>query len=162
VNLSGKTVEDEETMQAMLSDLDRSGVPPSRLVVEITETVALPVDQAVRCVEALRARGCLLALDDFGVGFSSLYYLRKLPVDFLKIDGTFVRTLVEDPQNREIVKALANLARGLGRETIAEWVEDEATLQLARELGVDYAQGYYLGRPLPLSEILPARVGPTA
>lgn len=154
VNLSAKTLGDDGAIRAIVAALDASGVPPANLVLEITETAAVAdVAQTLRCVETLRARGCRLALDDFGVGFSSLYYLRHLPVDYLKIDGSFIRTLVADPQNQQIVRAIADLARGLGRATIAEWVEDEATLQKVRALGVDYAQGYHVGRPMPLSEL---------
>jgi EAL domain-containing protein (putative c-di-GMP-specific phosphodiesterase class I) len=83
------------------------------------------------------------------VGFSSLYYLRHLPVDYQKIDASFVRGLATDPQDRQIVRAIAELARGLGRATVAEGVEDAATLEAVRALGVDYAQGYYIGRPEP-------------
>jgi EAL domain-containing protein (putative c-di-GMP-specific phosphodiesterase class I) len=108
--------------------------------------------QTLRCVETLRASGCQLALDDFGVGFSSLYYLRYLPVDYLKIDGSFIRTLVADPQNRQIVRAMADLTREMERATIAEWVEDAATLDMVRSLGMDYAQGHHIGRPLPAND----------
>lgn len=154
VNLSGRTLQDDETIRSMVSQLEASGIPRGKLVVEITETAAIVnVAQTLKCIEALRSRGCHLALDDFGVGFSSLYYLKHLPADFLKIDGTFIRTLPEGSENRQIVRAIADLARGLGRQTIAEWVEDEATLRIVRELGVDYAQGFYIGRPLPVSEI---------
>ncbi|MFN3743015.1 MAG: EAL domain-containing protein, partial [Anaerolineales bacterium] len=154
VNLSAKTLNDIEAIEAMASDLDASKIPPDRLVVEITETAAIAnVGKTLRCIEILRAGGCRFALDDFGVGFSSLYYLKRLPADFLKIDGTFIRTLAEDGENRQIVRAIAELARGLGRETIAEWVEDEATLRHVRDLGVDYAQGYHIGNPIPVPEI---------
>jgi diguanylate cyclase (GGDEF)-like protein/PAS domain S-box-containing protein len=155
VNLSAKTVGDEAAVQAIVAALDASKVPPANLVLEITETAAVAdMAQTVRCVETLRARGCPLALDDFGVGFSSLYYLRHLPVDYLKIHGTFIRTLTVDPQHRQIVRAIAELARGLGRATIAEWVEDSSTLQAVAALGVDYAQGYHVGAPRPVAEPL--------
>jgi len=155
VNLSAKTVGDEAAVQAIVAALDASKVPPANLVLEITETAAVAdMAQTLRCVETLRARGCPLALDDFGVGFSSLYYLRHLPVDYLKIHGTFIRTLTVDPQHRQIVRAIAELARGLGRATIAEWVEDSSTLQAVAALGVDYAQGYHVGAPRPVAEPL--------
>jgi len=154
VNLSAKTLQDDEAIRSMASALETSRIPPGKLVVEITETAAIVnVAQTLTSIEALRSCGCRLALDDFGVGFSSLYYLKRLPIDFLKIDGTFIRTLPQDSENRHIVRAIADLARGLGRQTVAEWVEDEATLRIVRELGVDYAQGYYIGRPVPVSQI---------
>jgi len=154
VNLSPTTLGDDEAIEAILAEVDAHREAGAGLVVEITETAAIAnLAQILRRVETLRSRGCQLALDDFGVGFSSLYYLRHLPVDYLKIDASFIRGLVTDLQDREIVRAVAELARGLGRATIAEGVEDGATLEAVRALGVDYAQGYYIGRPTPSTEL---------
>ncbi len=154
VNLSGKTIADDRAIRAIVRMLEEAQVASAKLVLEITESAAVAdMARTLRCIEALRARGCQLALDDFGIGFSSLYYLRHLSVDYLKIDGSFIRHLAEDPQNQQIVQAIAALAKGLGKATIAEEVEDEATLQRVRALGVDYAQGYHIGQPMPVSEI---------
>jgi len=150
VNLSPKTLGDERAMATIAAELDASREAVPGLVVEITETAAVAdLTQVLQCLETLRSRGCQVALDDFGVGFSSLYYLRHLPVDYLKIDAAFIRRLVIDPQDLQIVRAIADLARGLGRATIAEGVEDGAALEAVRSLGVDYAQGYHVGRPVP-------------
>jgi EAL domain-containing protein (putative c-di-GMP-specific phosphodiesterase class I) len=94
--------------------------------------------------------GCGLALDDFGTGFGSFTYLKRLPISYLKIDIEFVRDLVTNPANQHVVRAIVSLAQAFGLQTIAEGVEDEATLQLLRDEGVDYAQGFHLGRPAPL------------
>ncbi len=150
VNLSPKTLEDDQATEAILAEVEAHRQAETGLVVEITETAAIAnVAKTLGRLHALRSRGCQLALDDFGVGFSSLYYLRHLPVDFLKIDASFVRGLVTQPHDRQIVRAIVELARGLGQATIAEGVEDAATLEAVRTLGVDYAQGYYIGRPEP-------------
>ena len=95
--------------------------------------------------------GCGLALDDFGVGFGSFYYLKHLPCQYLKIDGEFIRTLATSPADQVFVRAMVELARGLGKSTIAEFVEDAETLALITELGVDFAQGYFIGRPAPFT-----------
>ncbi|PZN11006.1 MAG: hypothetical protein DIU69_06295 [Bacillota bacterium] len=163
INLSPRTLEDEETVREIVAALDAQQEAAARLVVEITETAAVAdVAQTLRCLEVLRSRGCKLALDDFGVGFSSLYYLRHMPVDYLKIDASFIRDLVADPQDRHIVRAIADMARGLGKATIAEGVEDEATLQAVRALGVDYAQGHHIGRPVPAGQLLQGPLLPEA
>jgi EAL domain-containing protein (putative c-di-GMP-specific phosphodiesterase class I) len=120
-------------------------------VFEITETALM---QDVKGGEAfahyLVKLGCRLALDDFGTGFGSFTYLKTMPVDYLKIDVEFVRNLGSNPANQHLVTAIVNLARGFGKQTIAEGVEDEATLDLLRAYGVDFAQGYHLGRPAPI------------
>jgi hypothetical protein len=119
---------------------------------EITET-ALVSDEAVgrRFVTALRELGCKVALDDFGTGYGGFTYLKQLPIDYLKVDIEFVRDLRQSGASRKVVEAIVNLARGFDLETVAECVEDEESLVLLRELGVDYAQGYHIGRPAELS-----------
>jgi EAL domain-containing protein (putative c-di-GMP-specific phosphodiesterase class I) len=131
--------------------LDRHGVDPGLLVIEITETAAISdMARARAFCEGLSALGCAIALDDFGAGFGSFQYLTRLPFDYLKIDGSFVRALPRSRSDQLVVQALAGLARGMGVRTIAEYVTDRATLQLLRSYGVDYAQGFELGRPHPL------------
>jgi len=118
-------------------------------VFEITETSAIAdMEQAREFAERLTRLGCRFALDDFGAGFSSFHYLKHLPIDYLKIDGEFVRGLASSPADRVVVKAMVDIARGLGMKTIAEFVEDAETVTLLRELGVDYSQGYHHGRPV--------------
>lgn len=151
VNLSGKAFADPELLPMIQKEIEATGIDPSWLVLEITETAACTDTVLGReFVTTLREMGCRFALDDFGSGFSSFSYLKHLPVDYLKIDGAFIRNLARDPVDQELVRAMVQVARGLGRKTIAEWVEDADTLALLRTLGVDYAQGYHIGHPVPM------------
>ena len=125
---------------------------PGNLVVEITETAALNnLETASVFVAALTELGCDLALDDFGTGFGSFTYLKHVPARYLKIDMEFVRGVNTDPTDKEIVRSIIGIARTLGKETIAEGVESPEVLKTLRALGVDYAQGFHLGRPEPLA-----------
>ncbi|MEN8180653.1 MAG: EAL domain-containing protein [Pseudomonadota bacterium] len=158
INLSGRVVDDPELLPLLKQLLNQSGVKPQNLVFELTETATLAnMASAEQLMRELRSLGCRFAMDDFGVGFSSFYYLRELPLDIVKIDGSFIRQLPTSPEDQIFVKALTEMASGLNKLTVAEFVEDEATLNLLAEIGVDYAQGYYIGKPQP--EILPI-IGP--
>jgi EAL domain-containing protein (putative c-di-GMP-specific phosphodiesterase class I) len=118
------------------------------MLFEVTETAAVvDLDRARQFAERLQALGCNLALDDFGSGYGSFAYLKHLPFAVLKIDGQFVRGLVRSAEDQAVVTALVTIAQALGKVTVAEFVEDARTLQLLRELGVDEAQGYFVGRP---------------
>jgi EAL domain-containing protein (putative c-di-GMP-specific phosphodiesterase class I) len=120
-------------------------------VFEITETAAIGnLDAAQRLANTLSSLGCRLALDDFGTGFGSFTYLRSLPVDYLKIDSSFVLNLVDSPEDQAVVRSMVHIAESFGRSTVAEGVENQATLGLLFELGVDYVQGYFTGRPVPV------------
>jgi diguanylate cyclase (GGDEF)-like protein len=155
VNLSGHSLGDPELAVHIDRELRGSDVDPTQLVFEVTETAAIGnIEAAQHFAVRLAELGCRFALDDFGAGFGSFYYLKHLPFDFIKIDGEFVRNLVEDETNRLVISAVVDLARGLGKRTIAEFVGDEATALALRELGVDYLQGFYLGRPAPLDAYL--------
>ncbi|MET0004256.1 MAG: EAL domain-containing protein [Candidatus Thiodiazotropha sp.] len=150
INLSGRVIDDPELLTQLTHLLNSSGINPERLVFELTETAALAdVNAAIDLMSELQALGCRFALDDFGVGFSSFYYLRELPLDIVKIDGSFIKNLTTNTKDQVFVKALTEMASALGKDTVAEFVEDEATLKLLTELGVAYAQGYYIGRPSP-------------
>jgi EAL domain-containing protein (putative c-di-GMP-specific phosphodiesterase class I) len=159
INLSGLSVVDDGMLAHIEQQLARHRVDPRRLIIEITETAAISDMRRARsfCAGA-RALGCAIALDDFGVGFGSFYYAKRLPFDYLKIDGDFVRSLPSSPHDQVMVRAIVDVARGMGRQTIAEFVGDEPTLELVRELGVDYAQGFQIGRPEPLT-VRASRVG---
>ncbi len=161
VNISGLAFGDLDLFPWLAGTIDRFGVDASRLTLEITETAAVAdLGDAMRFMAVLRELGCKFALDDFGVGFSSFEYLKRLPVDVLKIDGSFVRGLRDSETDRHLVHAMVEVARGLGKEVVAEFVEDEETVGILAEMGVDYAQGFHIGRPAPLSELLgkvPAR-----
>jgi diguanylate cyclase (GGDEF)-like protein len=157
VNLSGKALADQELLNIIKHDIAESGIDPARLILEITETAAIAdVGEARSFISTLKDLGCRFALDDFGVGFSSFSYLKHLPVDYLKIDGSFIRNLPRDAVDQHLVKAMVEVARGLGKRTIAEFVEEAETLTLLCEYGVDYAQGYHVGRPEPAARQLAA------
>jgi EAL domain-containing protein (putative c-di-GMP-specific phosphodiesterase class I) len=150
INLSGRVMDDPQLLQQLTHLLSSHNVDPQRLVFELTETAALAdVNAAERLMTELQSLGCRFALDDFGVGFSSFYYLRELPLDIVKIDGSFIKQLPNNPKDQVFVKALTEMAHALGKETVAEFVEDETTLNLLADLGVVYAQGYHIGRPSP-------------
>ncbi len=156
VNFSAKTLSDPQILADMAAVLARHPVPPGRLVVEVTETAAIVnVDRARDVARGLRELGCGFALDDFGAGFASFYYLKHVTFDYLKIDGEFVRGLADNPTDRLVVQSVVQIAKGLGARTIAEFVGDDAALQRLRELGVDFGQGFLLGAPKPIADILP-------
>ena len=150
VNVSAVSVTDGSLLAHIDRALVRHDVDPSQLIVEVTETAAISDMRSARefCAGVI-ARGCGLALDDFGAGFGSFAYLKHLPFSHLKIDGQFVRRLPVSRTDQLVVKALAGVVRGMGRETIAEFVGDEPTISMLRIYGVDYAQGFAVGRPQP-------------
>lgn len=150
LNLSSRSFDDDVAFETMKASLEKHGVSGSRLLLEITETAALAnFSSATRIMAQLRGLGCAFGLDDFGVGYSSFQYLKELPVDFVKIDGSFIKGLLLNQDDVVFVKALNDAVQGFGKYTIAEFVEDEATLAILRDIGVDYAQGYLIGRPAP-------------
>jgi len=157
VNLSPRSLTDPELLEMVSKKEALSVIGPVRLVLEITETAAIyNIHVAKDFLRTLRSQGYEFALDDFGMGFSSFYQLKNLDVDYLKIDGSFVRNLSKDPVDKHLVTAMVHLARSLGKTTIAEFVEDGETLEILRSIGVDCAQGFHIGRPQPLDEILEA------
>lgn len=148
LNLSGRSFDDDSAFETMKAALKRYGVKGENFQLEITETAALAnMTNATRVMGQLRGLGCAFGLDDFGVGYSSFQYLKELPVDFVKIDGSFIRGLTRNADDVVFVRALNDAVQGYGKMTVAEFVEDEATLALLREIGVDCAQGYLIGRP---------------
>lgn len=155
INLSGKDMGDEELLSFLKSKISEAGADPRRVIFEITETAAISnLELAVNFVKALNSIGCKFALDDFGVGFTSFTYLKKLMVDYIKIDGAFIRRLHENADDQVFVKAMIDVARGLNIKTIAEFVEQEEVLKVLKRYGGDYAQGYFIGKPAPFSEIV--------
>ena len=153
VNLSAKSVTDPELAGVLADELKASGIDGSGLCIEVTETAAIVnVDRAQAFAKFVGGLGCEFALDDFGSGFASFYYLKHMDFDYIKIDGEFIRDLSSSRINQLVVQSLVDIARGLGRRTIAEFVEDAETLALLAEYGIDFAQGYHVGRPQPLSE----------
>ena len=158
VNLSGKSIGDRKLAALIEEALAEGGIDPARLTFELTETAAIAnVENAKAFATRLRAKGCQFALDDFGAGFGSFYYLKNFPFDCLKIDGDFIRSLATSPMDRLVVEAIVSIARGMGKKTVAEFVADEETVGLLRDIGVDCAQGYHIGIPKPASEVLQTR-----
>ncbi|MCW3015637.1 MAG: hypothetical protein JWO02_2729 [Solirubrobacterales bacterium] len=156
VNVSGKTITDPSLSSYVAGLLSEHVVTPDRLTIEITETAAITnIGRARTLSRELRALGCRIALDDFGAGFASFYYLKHLEFDDLKIDGEFIRNLCTTPSDQLVVRALVDIARGLNARTVAEFVGDDDALHLLAELGVDAGQGYHLGHPQALDAVLP-------
>jgi len=150
VNLSGTTFNHPEFLDFIRDELARSGVDPTTLCFEITETAAISnLSHATTFIEEMKKIGCLFSLDDFGTGLSSFEYLKNLPVDYLKIDGQFVKDIVDDPIDDAMVRAINNVGHVMGMQTIAEFVENQEILAVLTDIGVDYAQGYGLGKPQP-------------
>ena len=148
VNLSGMTVSDPQLVTALPAIIARESGDPSRLAFEITETAAIEsIETATQLAQRLSTLGCEIVLDDFGSGFGSFYYLKHLPFAVIKIDGEFIKQITSSKIDQVTVRSIVELAHGLAKTTIAECVEDDATLQLVRQLGIDYAQGFHLGRP---------------
>ncbi len=154
INLSGPTISDENFMGFLLDIIDETGIDPHYLQFEITETAAIKeFDRALELIHALKARGCYFSLDDFGTGLSSLGYLKQMPVDYLKIDGSFIRNMELNDVDFSMVSTINHLAHVMGILTIAECVENQTQLAMLREIGVDCVQGFFLDKPKPLSEI---------
>jgi diguanylate cyclase (GGDEF)-like protein/PAS domain S-box-containing protein len=155
VNISGSSTGDPDLLTIIERELRSNDVDPAKLVLEVTETTAVAnIPRAQDFAQRLAELGCRFALDDFGAGFGSFYYLKHLPFDILKIDGEFVRSCTTNQTDQLLIRAAVDIARGMGKETIAEYVGDDQTLALLRSLGVDYAQGFHIGRPAPLREAL--------
>jgi diguanylate cyclase (GGDEF)-like protein/PAS domain S-box-containing protein len=163
INLSGESLRSRELLGHIEQALVKSGAPPSSLYFEVTETVAVGnLAAAIAFMQRMRELGCHMALDDFGSGMSSFSYLKHLPVDYLKIDGAFIKDIVRNRVDQSIVRAACAVAQELGIATVAEHVEDAETIDVLRGMGVDYAQGYAIARPRPLEEFLAADQGAAA
>ncbi|UCC55134.1 MAG: EAL domain-containing protein [Gammaproteobacteria bacterium] len=151
INLSGQSMSDERFTKFIIEHVQESRVPPHLLCFEITETAVIAnLNTATSLISALREMGCRFALDDFGVGLSSFGYLRNLSIDYLKVDGSFVKNMVNNKIDYEMVRAINQIGHTMDIMTIAEFVEDEAILEAVRKLGVDYAQGYVISKPVPM------------
>ena len=154
VNLSGRAFNDPELLPLIKQEFAATNIDPATLVFEITETATIEnMVDAQRFITTLKGMGCRFGLDDFGIGFSSFSYLKQLPVDFLKIDGSFISELKDNLTDQHLVRAMVEIAHGLGKQTVAEFVGCEETVQLLSKYGVDYAQGHHIGKPCAISEI---------
>lgn len=148
INLSGRAVDDHELLKMIQSILNNTSLNPASLTFEVTETSAIANMQAARkFIGKLKDLGCRVALDDFGSGFCSFTYLKHLPVDTLKIDGSFIHGLAHTSVDHAMVHSMNQIAHALGKTTSAEFVENRETLMLLKGIGIDFAQGHFLGRP---------------
>lgn len=155
INLSGQSLTNNGFLKYVVDEIAASNIPPANLCFEITETAAISkFDDATQFITALRRLGCKFALDDFGAGLSSFGYLKALPVDYLKIDGSFVKEITDDPVSLSMVTAIAQVGQTMGLATIAEFVQDEAAVALLRKIGVDYVQGYGIRKPVLIATII--------
>ncbi|MFO6425225.1 EAL domain-containing protein [Motilimonas sp. KMU-193] len=151
INLSGQSIGNKEFVEYLVKALVDSDLPLYKICFEVTETVAIAnFSHASFLLKELKKLGCKLALDDFGTGLSSFGYLKRLPVDYLKIDGLFVRDIADDEMDYAMVRSINEVSQLMGKQTIAECVEDERVMMRLAEIGVDFAQGYHLGKPMPI------------
>ena len=142
-------------MDFVLEQFDETRLPTSKICFEITETAAIgSLDDAIEFMEKMKILGVQFSLDDFGTGLSSYSYLRNLPVDYLKIDGIFVKDIKDNPNDYAVVKSINEIGHFMGKKTIAEYVENEEILEILREIGVDYAQGWGIGKKVPITTLL--------
>jgi diguanylate cyclase (GGDEF)-like protein/PAS domain S-box-containing protein len=155
MNLSAKSIGNPELITIVDDALADAGIDPACLVFELTETDAIGnIDCAKTFITEMRARGCRFALDDFGSGFGSFYYLKHLPFDYFKIDGDFIRGFDANPTDQLVVEAVVGIARGMGKQTVAEFVTNENMMDRLRRSGVNYAQGFHIGAPRPIADVL--------
>jgi EAL domain-containing protein (putative c-di-GMP-specific phosphodiesterase class I) len=157
INLSGDSLNEEKFIEFIQEQFSIHQIPPEIICFEITETVAIAnLSKAASLIWQLKELGCKFALDDFGSGMSSFAYLKSLPVDYLKIDGNFIKNIADNPIDIAMVEAITKIAHVMGIKTIAEYVENKIIMDKLNELGVDYAQGYYLGKPQPCNFTSPS------
>ena len=155
INLSGNSLGNEDFLEFLLSEIKRTEVNPLNICFEVTETAAIAnLDNARKFMARLKQEGVRFSLDDFGTELSSFAYLRELPVDFMKIDGVFIKEIVNDPILLAMVRSINEIGHVMGMQTIAEFVETQEILDKLRQIEVDYAQGYHIGRPRPAADVL--------
>jgi diguanylate cyclase (GGDEF)-like protein/PAS domain S-box-containing protein len=155
INLSGQSLTDSNILNLIITMIDKTEIPGEKICLEITETTAISnLSMAIKFISALKEKGCKFALDDFGSGLSSFGYLKKLPVDYLKIDGMFVKDIVDDPIDHAMVRSINEIGHVMGMHTIAEFVENDMIKGMLKEIGVDYVQGYGIGKPEPFEKLL--------
>ena len=161
INVSGQSIADDGFSEFVVSSVRESGLSPDSICFEITESAAVKrIEQALKFINDVRKIGCSVALDDFGTGYCSFSYLQDIPVDFLKIDGMFVTNIAHNRLSEAIVQAVVGIAKVKGVATVAEYVEDATIAARVKELGVDFGQGFGIGRPEPLADVLSRMVSP--
>jgi EAL domain-containing protein (putative c-di-GMP-specific phosphodiesterase class I) len=155
INLSAQSFLDERLLPLIESSLEKYQVPPSKIIFEITESASINNLAATRkMIERLNNLGCHFSIDDFGTGFSTFNYLKQLPAQHVKIDGSFVRDMLNDSIDLALVKAINDISRSLDKRSVAEYVETAEVFFALKEIGVDYGQGYFIARPVPIDKVL--------
>ena len=153
INLSGQSLTESFMLDYFAARVEAAGISPEKLCIEITETVAIAdLEKTISIISTLRGRGYLFSLDDFGSGLASYGYLQQIPVNYLKIDGSFIRKICESPVDYKLVESMNSIAHHIGMETIAEYVESADILAEVTRLCVDYAQGHYYGQAIPIEQ----------
>lgn len=155
INLSGQSIMQEDFLGFVLEQFERTGAPPGKVCIELTETAAVgDLFRASEFMLKCKAMGCRFSLDDFGAGMSSYSYLRRLPVDYLKIDGSFVRDMVNEESDLAVVRSINEIGHFLGKKTVAEHVHNEKTAELARSIGIDFLQRWGVEKPKPIDALV--------
>ncbi len=155
INLSAQAFKDENLTPSILENLNATGVNPKRITFELTESASLfNLHITQKVIADLHKLGCSFSVDDFGSGFSSFAYLKDLPADYIKLDGSFIQNLHRDQIDQTLVKSMIQVIQALGKKAVAEYVENEAILEILKDMGVDFVQGYHIGHPLPVEKIL--------
>jgi len=159
INLSGQSLTEQSVLSFIITQLNETGIKAEKICFEITETAAISnLSTAIKFISTLKELGCRFALDDFGSGLSSFAYLKSLPVDYLKIDGMFVKDIVDDPIDHAMVKSINEIGQVMGMKTIAEFMENDEIKGMLQKIGVDYAQGYGIGKPQPFEDLLASQI----
>jgi EAL domain-containing protein (putative c-di-GMP-specific phosphodiesterase class I) len=154
INLSAQAFKDDNLVPIILENLKESGVNPKRITFELTESASLfNLQITQRVIAELHKLGCSFSVDDFGSGFSSFAYLKDLPADYIKLDGSFIQNLHRDKIDQTLVKSMIQVIQALGKKAVAEYVENEAILEILKTMGIDLVQGYHIGHPLPIEEL---------
>ncbi len=160
INLSGQSISDSHFLDYLVNLINETDIPKETLCFEITETSAITnLGKAQRLISELQSIGCSFALDDFGSGISSFAYLKNLPVEFLKIDGSFVKDIASDPIDQAMVRSINEIGHVMGKKTIAEFVENDQIRDVLQAIGVDYAQGFGIHKPIPLDKFIASVTG---
>lgn len=161
INLSAQAFKDESLVPTIVESLTDTGVSPQRITFELTESASLfNLHITQRVIAELHALGCSFSVDDFGSGFSSFAYLKDLPADYIKLDGSFIQNLHKDTIDQALVKSIIQVVQALGKKAVAEYVENEEILEILKDMGIDFVQGYHIGRPLPAEKIIVKNISP--
>lgn len=154
INLSAQAFKDDNLVPTILENLKETGVDPKRITFELTESASLfNLHITQRVIAELHKLGCSFSVDDFGSGFSSFAYLKDLPADYIKLDGSFIQNLHRDTIDQTLVRSMIQVIQALGKKAVAEYVENEAILDILKTMGVDFVQGYHIGHPLPITQL---------